>query len=71
MKKLIRCRTCESDISSRASRCPQCGEPTQHRGNVIAVVVVILIVLGGAFGLIHAYDEAQESRFRMEQQERK
>lgn len=43
------CLTCEAMISSRARRCPQCGEPQPHatsQQKLIGLGVVILIVIG-------------------------
>ncbi len=47
---LVKCKACEREISPKALRCPQCGEPTEKRQTaVIAVCATATIVIGLLF----------------------
>ncbi len=61
-RSLVPCNDCGRDISSRATRCPNCGAPTRHTrikqqktwhqvATVTLLVAAILIVIG--FGFVH------------------
>ena len=47
MSKIIKCKTCQTEIASDAKTCPKCGAPNKKKG----CMTYILYVVGGLFGL--------------------
>lgn len=56
---LIQCSACSKEISDSAKACPGCGQPRKKRGPSVALLVVLaLVVAGGAYGKIAIDDMA-------------
>ena len=56
MSKLIKCLTCQTEMSSEAKACPQCGAPNKKKGGCLKIAMVLgciffaLIILGSIAG---------------------
>ena len=50
MAKLINCKVCKSEMSSKADKCPKCGEKI-HRTNLIALALLLVILYFFYIGL--------------------
>ena len=53
---LIKCSECEQMVSDKASSCPKCGNPIDGKSNgswkkPIMGIVILLIIIAGAFGI--------------------
>lgn len=51
MKKLVKCKTCGTEIAKTAKVCPKCGAK-QHQGVYSLCVVIILITLFACIGIL-------------------
>ncbi len=49
MAKLIKCKSCNAEVSKNAKACPQCGEPLKRKpiGCVGAIVIILLVAVVG------------------------
>jgi hypothetical protein len=51
MTNLVPCKACGKQISSRATRCPHCGDPVLSVGNPF-FISILLFVIGLALALV-------------------
>ena len=53
--KLINCRTCGQDVSSKAATCPHCGETLKRKQTptgLVAATIIALLIAGIMYYLI-------------------
>lgn len=74
MAKLVKCRTCEKEVASRAKVCPHCGEknPTARKTSMktILIGIGVIIILMALFGPT-AEEKANQTKIELQKNKAK